>query len=67
MILEGLRFQILASGALVCAHDNTFAKYRHISESSFISKICLLRFLDMIHAYENVQNKYLAFGEFLAS
>ena len=39
MVLEGLKFQILAFETLTRAHDNTFVKYRPVSESRFISKI----------------------------
>ena len=40
MVLEGLKYNILAYETITRAHDNIFAKYRPISESRFISKMC---------------------------
>ena len=35
-----LKFKNLAYETLARAHDNTFAKYRHMSESRFTNKMC---------------------------
>ena len=40
MVLEGLKYKILASETLTYAHDSTFAKDRHFSELCFTSKMC---------------------------
>ena len=39
MALEGLKYNILASETLACAHDSTFDNDRHFSKSCFSSKI----------------------------
>ena len=40
MVIEGPKFQFLASGTLARAHDTIFPKYRSSSETRFTSKIC---------------------------
>ena len=65
-----LKYKKIAFETLMRAHDNTFAKNRHMSESRFINKMCsfsvqndkmrseqmcLLTFFDIIHAYEKFQ------------
>ena len=40
MVLEGLKYKLLAFETITHVRDNTFAKYRHVSESRFTSKMC---------------------------
>ena len=39
MVLEGLKFRILAFETIAHAHDNIFVKYRAVSESHIINKM----------------------------
>ena len=39
MVLDGLKFKILAFDTLTCAHGSTFVKDRCVSESCFNSKM----------------------------
>ena len=40
MVLEGLKYKMLAFETFAHARDNTFVKDRHISKSCFNNKIC---------------------------
>ena len=40
MVLEGLKYKMLAFETFACARDSTFVKDRLISKSRFTSKMC---------------------------
>ena len=40
MVIEGLKFQFLASGALARAQNTVFPKDRFSSEAHFTNKMC---------------------------
>ena len=40
MVLEGLKYKILAFETITCTHDSTFAKYQYFSKSCYINKMC---------------------------
>ena len=40
MVIEGLKFKMLASGMFTRARDNIFVKDQLASESRFTSKMC---------------------------